>query len=180
MSHLVFIDFETTGLDPINHEPIEVAVVVTDDRFVEQAAFECLILPDSIPERWDAAAREMHERSGLASLAVVRGAKRHHVRAGLAAFLRRFADAGLLHLAGNSVHFDRSFLAGHFPDVERMFHHRHLDVSSIRMLGERITTMPPLSGPKPHRAMQDVRASISELAYWTEAIRHCGRRPTGL
>jgi oligoribonuclease len=172
VSRLVFLDFETTGLDPAaGAEPIELAAVVTDDAFQELGAMQRLIRPMRPVAQWDPVCVEMHGRSGLGWQTIAAGIPLTTAGRDLTEFLYQFAPAGPLHLAGNSVHFDRSFLKHYFPDVEHLFHHRHLDVSSIRMLGERVTTAPQLGGEKPHRAMEDVRRSIAELRYWTAAIR---------
>lgn len=176
MSLLIALDFETTGLDPAaGAEPIELAVVVLDDRFNELASAEWLIRPEN-RRGWDKEARAMHSAKrpglpdGLAGLCRRWGKPIAQVSEELEAWLTLFAPHGPLHLLGNSVHFDRSFLRYYFPDVEGIFHHRHLDVSSVRMLAERITGRPPLPGEKPHRAMADVRRSIAELKYWAEAL----------
>jgi oligoribonuclease len=170
MSRLVFLDFETTGLEVANGaEPIEVAAVVTDDAFRELDSFETLIVPSFTS--WDPTAYEMHQRSGLFDLCRT-GISRERAGAALALFLAPFASE-TLHLAGNSVHFDRSVLAHYWPDFERQLHHRHLDVSSVRMFGQRFTSAPPMPGPVPHRAMADVRRAIAELHYWHAALR-CG------
>lgn len=57
------------------------------------------------------------------------------------------------------------------PGALALFHHRMLDVSSLRLVGERVTTAPQLGGEKPHRAMADVRRSIAELKHWVAALR---------
>jgi oligoribonuclease len=172
MSRLVFLDSETTGLDPAaGAEPIELAAVVTDDAFQEFGSLRRVICPVRPATQWDPVCVELHSKSGLGWEAIATGIQRDTAGRDLREFLYQFAPGGPLHLAGNSVHFDRSFLKHYFPDVEKMFHHRHLDVSSVRMLGERVTTAPQLGGDKPHRAMEDVRRSIAELRYWTAAIR---------
>ena len=171
MSRLVFLDFETTGLDPVTCEPIEVAAVVTNNAFEELDAFSALIQPGREPYLWEPAARAMHDASGLTTACIERGVPREFVGRALISFLSRHHAASVLHLAGNSVHFDRSFLVAYWPRVADMFHHRHLDVSSVRMLGERVTTARQLGGDRPHRAMQDVRRSIAELKHWTKALR---------
>lgn len=169
---ICFLDFETTGLDPnAGAEPIELAAVVTDDAFQEMASFETLIAPTAWA-RWDDAAREMHERSGLLAACIGYGVPYDWAVVGLTSTLAPFAASSPLHLAGNSVHFDRGFLRVYFPAVERLFHHRHLDVSSARMLAERVVpNAPQLGGEKPHRAMADVRRSIQELHHWTAVLR---------
>lgn len=170
--YLCFLDFETAGLDPQRHEPIEVAAVVTDDRLNELGRFESLIAPNLAPSYWDAPAREMHERSGLGWAARSKGVRRDEVAVFLYDFLTVTLPASApLHLAGNSVHFDRSFLRTYFPAIEQRFHHRHLDVSSLRMAGEIFTNAATLSGEKPHRAMADVLRSIQELHHWRAALR---------
>jgi oligoribonuclease len=172
VSRIAFLDFETTGLSPLACEPIEVAVVITDDAFTELDAFSALIYPERAPYQWEPAARAMHDASGLTTACIERGAPREFIGRALASFIGRHrAAGGVLHLAGNSVHFDRSFLALYWPRIADMFHHRHLDVSSVRMLGERVTRAPQLGGDRPHRAMQDVRRSIAELKHWTAALR---------
>lgn len=169
---IVFLDFETTGLDPdAGAEPIELAAVIADDSFSERAAFETLILPAQTWEHWDPAAHSMHAASGLARECFRRGRSRVQAGNAFATFLA-LNTSGPLHLAGNSVHFDRMFLRRYFPAIERLFHHRHLDVSSVRMLAERaVPGAPQLHGEKPHRAMPDVRRSIAELHHWTAVLR---------
>lgn len=171
--YLCFLDFETTGLDSARHEPIEVAAVVTDDRLNELGRFESLIVPNLAPSYWDAPAREMHERSGLGWAARSKGVRRDGVAVLLDHFLTSTVPTGApLHLAGNSVHFDRGFLRAYFPAVEQQFHHRQLDVSSLRIAASVFAPdAAPLQGTSPHRAMQDVLRSIQELHHWREALR---------
>lgn len=165
--YLCFLDFETTGLDPDAHSPIEVAALVTSDRLNELGRFESLIVP-SPWGLWDATAREMHERSGLKTLAEAHGQRVEAVAVQLSKFLSGCVPSTApLHLAGNSVHFDRGFLRRYFPVLERRFHHRHLDVSSVRITAEVFApNAPPLGGEKSHRAMADVLRSIDELRHW--------------
>lgn len=171
--YLCFLDFETTGLDPARHEPIEVAAVVTDDRLNELGRFESLLFTLAFPRDWDPEALEMHKKSGLRDLAYASGKSRLATSYELDRWLSGVIPTGApLHLAGNSVHFDRGFLRAYFPAVEQRFHHRHLDVSSVRIAAEVFAPdAAPLSGEKPHRAMADVLRSIQELHHWRAALR---------
>lgn len=170
MKRFAFLDFETTGLDEQTCAPIEVAVVVTDEQLIELGSCEGLIRPLN-GCAWDDAAREMHERSGLTPDAAVNGIRLPTVVRWLTERLAEFREPDVtLHLAGNSVHFDRRFLLRYFPEVEALFHHRHLDVSSIRMLAE-AAGHPPLDGEKPHRAMADVRRSLEDARRFLEVLK---------
>jgi oligoribonuclease len=172
--YLAFLDFETTGLRPReNAEPIEVAVLVTDDRLNELGRFESLLIPLRNPGMWDPICVAMHGKSGLLDLCLEEGVDRDIVAAALLTWLTATVPAGAqLHLAGNSVHFDRGFLAVYFPELERRFHHRHLDVSSIRIAASVFAPdAAPVSGTASHRAMDDVVRSIAELRYWREVLR---------
>lgn len=170
--YLCFLDFETTGLDSrAGAEPIEVAALVTDDRLNELGRFESLIAPTCAFDLWDRVALEMHTASGLRGLCLGHGADRGLVAADFGGFLADTVPASApLHLAGNSVHFDRGFLSVYFPEIERRFHHRHLDVSSLRIAAEVFEAAPAFGGDKPHRAMADVRRSIEELRHWRRAL----------
>jgi len=169
--YLCFLDFETTGLNPDTHSPIEVAALVTDDRLQELGRFESLIVPAPWG-LWDPFCIELHRASGLRWRAEHHGERVEHVAVQLSKFLSDSVPAGAqLHLAGNSVHFDRGFLRRYFTAVEKRFHHRHLDVSSVRLAAEVFApNTPQLGGEKPHRAMADVLRSIEELRHWRAAL----------
>lgn len=170
MKRFVFLDLETTGLDELVCSPIEVAAVVTDEQLVELGSFERLIIP-RFGCLWDAEARVMHSDNGLAQLVEREGRSLVIAQILLPEFISSFAGPDIsLHLAGYGVHFDRRFLKRYFPDVERLFHHRHLDVSSIRMLAE-TAGHPPLSGEKRHRAMLDVRRSLDDARRFLGVLR---------
>lgn len=171
--YLCFIDFETTGLDPARHEPIEVAAVVTDDRLNELGRFESLINTEQITSDWDEPAFAMHQKSGLLDLVLASRNHRDDVSAVLAAFIgANVPSFAPLHLAGNSVHFDRGFLRAYFPAIEQRFHHRHLDVSSLRTAADIfVPDAAPFGGEKPHRAMADNLRCIQELHHWRAALR---------
>jgi oligoribonuclease len=76
-------------------------------------------------------------------------------------------------LAGNSIGTDRRFLAAQLPDIEEYLHYRSVDVSTVKELAlrwypEAMANAPAKAGG--HRAMDDIRESVAELAYYRSAV----------
>ncbi len=118
--------------------------------------------------------REMHTRSGLlaaieASTLTLDDAGRQTLE-----FLKAHVpDKGTVPLCGNSIGTDRRFLAAQLPEIENWLHYRSVDVSTVKELCRR--WYPDVLAKAPdkktaHRALDDVRESVAELAYYREAI----------
>ena len=78
-------------------------------------------------------------------------------------------------MCGNSVCQDRRFLARCMPQLERFFHYRNLDVSTLKELALRWAPQIAQSFHKTstHLALDDVRESIRELQFYRERfLRH--------
>ncbi|MFZ3021181.1 MAG: oligoribonuclease, partial [Candidatus Nanopelagicaceae bacterium] len=76
-------------------------------------------------------------------------------------------------LAGNSVSVDRSFIARDMPRLNEFLHYRTVDVSSIKELARRWHPRVYFNTPSKngnHRALGDIKDSISELKYYRETI----------
>jgi oligoribonuclease len=73
-------------------------------------------------------------------------------------------------MCGNSICQDRRFMARHLPELERYFHYRNLDVSSLKILAQRWRPdiAAGLSKRAVHLALEDIRDSIDELRYYRE------------
>ena len=64
-------------------------------------------------------------------------------------------------IAGNSVGQDRVWLAVQMPRLHEYLHHRMVDVSSFRVIDGMFRSAEP--PPKPHTAVADCRAAMTEL-----------------
>lgn len=175
---LVFLDLETTGLDPERDQILELGLVVTTPELEEIAAWSSVIGHDAHPEDLvpDAFVRAMHEKSGLIedirrqvmlSSWRERASEPPHrtptyVERTALSVLRDFGLARGTTLAGFSVHFDRSFLHRHMPTLDRFFDYRMLDVSALKCLEDRWVGERPKTEPA-HRALPDCRAAIEYL-----------------
>jgi oligoribonuclease len=75
-------------------------------------------------------------------------------------------------MCGNSICQDRRFLARLMPDLEKFFHYRNLDVSTLKELALRWAPSIAQGFQKSstHLALDDVRDSISELKYYRERL----------
>jgi oligoribonuclease len=75
-------------------------------------------------------------------------------------------------MCGNSICQDRRFLARRMPELERFFHYRNLDVSSLKELARRWAPAVHAGFTKKsvHLALEDIRDSIAELRYYRERL----------
>ena len=75
-------------------------------------------------------------------------------------------------MCGNSVCQDRRFLAREMPALERYFHYRNLDVSTLKILAQQWAPGVAAGFKKEstHRALADIRDSIEELAWYRDHL----------
>lgn len=179
------MDLEMTGLDPRRHVIVEIASLVTDDQLGLVAEGPDLVVaapPEALAAMEEPVA-SMHRKSGL--LAAVEASTVSLEQAGAAtlAFLRTHVpEAGTAPLCGNSIGTDRRFLAIYLPEVDAHLNYRSVDVSSIKELCRRWYPDVYAQAPRKaggHRAMDDIRESLAELAYYRERI-FCPSRASGL
>ncbi|HEV7138280.1 MAG TPA: oligoribonuclease, partial [Steroidobacteraceae bacterium] len=83
-------------------------------------------------------------------------------------FLSPLVNAGASPMCGNSICQDRRFLARCMPDLERFFHYRNLDVSTLKELARRWAPAVADSFAKQgtHLAQADIHESIRELRHY--------------
>jgi len=84
------------------------------------------------------------------------------------AFLNEWLPPGASPMCGNSICQDRRFLARWMPALERHFHYRNLDVSTLKELARRWapSVLAGLTKSNSHQALDDVRDSIQELRHY--------------
>lgn len=168
-SKFLWIDLETTGLDPHAGSVLEVALVGVDDDDPAVPVIAQWSAPVRAGEREYAQAddfvKNMHTVNGLwqacGSLEAFPLSAAEDV---MCKFVRGAAPdmpRGIV-LAGGSVHFDLAWVRVHFPTFARCLSHRVLDVSTLKA-AER-TWGAPFEDIKTseHRALPDVLASLAE------------------
>ncbi len=173
---LVWMDLEMTGLDPAVHVIVEIATMVTDDDLHIVAEGPDLVVhqPPEALGAMDDFVRSMHARSGLTQAIESSTVTLADAGAATLEFIRSHVpEPRTVPLCGNSIATDRRFLARHLPELEAWFHYRSIDVSTVKELCRRwypeaYEAAPVKSGH--HRALDDIRESVAELAYYRSAI----------
>lgn len=167
--NLVWIDLEMTGLDPFNDRIIEIAAVVTNKDLEELAVGPVFAIHQepSVLNAMDDWNTKQHARSGLTER--VRNSEVSEAQAEQAVlnFIRQHVPSNDSPMCGNSICQDRRFLARFMPELERYFHYRNLDVSTLKELAQR--WYPKEKGfekESKHLALDDIRGSIEELRYY--------------
>ena len=170
------MDLEMTGLDAGRDVIVEIATLVTDDDLAVVAEGPDLVVGATEDQlaAMDDFVRDMHTRSGL--LDEIRASTLTLADAGriTGEFIRQHVPrARTVPLAGNSIGTDRRFLAAHLPEIEEYLHYRSVDVSTVKELAGRWYPDALAAAPKKaggHRAMDDIKESVAELAYYRSTI----------
>lgn len=180
---LIWIDLEMTGLDPDHDSIIEIAVLVTDaDLNVLAEGPELAVRqPLAKLEAMDEWNRKTHGGSGLWQRVLD---SEHDVASAERAvldFLGQWVPPGKSPMCGNSICQDRRFLYREMPQLERHFHYRNLDVSTVKELARRWA--PEISAglkkTSAHTALSDIRESVAELAYYRAFMGRLGGQADG-
>ncbi len=181
--NLIWIDLEMTGLSPDTDVIIEIATVVTSPQLEVLAEGPVLAIhQDELTlagmDEWNT---RQHGGSGLT--ARVRESRVDHAAAEARTleFLSAWVPAGASPICGNSICQDRRFLARHMPLLERYFHYRNLDVSTLKELARRWAPQvaSQFSKDSAHLALADIHDSIRELRFYREHLLGPACAPPG-
>ena len=169
---LIWIDLEMTGLDTDRDSILEIATVVTDSdlNILAEGPEFAIAHPLATLEAMDEWNRNQHGKSGLWRRALEQGVSMAEAEARTLAFLREWVPERASPMCGNSICQDRRFLHRQMPALERHFHYRNLDVSTLKILAERWAPQIKEGFQKKgtHQALDDIRESIAELQYYRE------------
>jgi oligoribonuclease len=172
--NLIWIDLEMTGLDPQHDQIIEIATVITDPQLNELAQGPVLAIhqPDRVLAAMDEWNTAQHRKSGLTERVRSSTIDTAAAERATLVFLEDWVTSGASPMCGNSICQDRRFLARLMPALEAFFHYRNLDVSTLKELARRWAPQvyKGYNKDSSHLALNDIRDSIGELAYYREHL----------
>jgi len=167
--NLVWVDMEMTGLIPEVHRVIEIATIVTDSNLNVLAEGPVIAIhqaPEAL-EAMDEWNTRTHTNSGLVARVASSAITEQMATEETLAFLREWVSEGKSPMCGNSICQDRRFMARHMPELEKFFHYRNLDVSTLKILMQRWRPdLPEAPKQGAHQALADIRESIEELRHY--------------
>lgn len=174
-SRFLWLDLETTGLDPLapGARVLEWAAVLADDALETLEPYSSAVYwPDALElfSGCDEYVRDMHTRNGLWA-EVADPARSAPLADGEDLLLALLPPRGLVHLAGASVHFDLGWLRVHMPRLAKRLHHRILDVTSLWLAAQ--AWGPPGIDRDPsaaHRALDDILQTIADARRYRAAM----------
>ncbi|KAH9488814.1 Oligoribonuclease, mitochondrial [Bulinus truncatus] len=174
-SPIIWINLEMTGLDVEKEKIIEIACLVTDGdlKIIAEGPNIIIHQSDEILNSMGEWCTLQHGQSGLTDAVRKSQINTAEAERCVLEFLKKHTEKGLCPLAGNSVYMDKLFLIKYMPSLAEHFHHRIIDVSTIKELCRRwyphiYATVP--SKKSTHRALEDILESVEELKYYRSSI----------
>lgn len=166
---LLWLDLETTGLDPCECKVLEIVVMQAElERpFTATPLYSAVIWHDGTG--LSDFILDMHTKNRLLAECAASFISTRDADAALSTLVPQEERANMPVLAGSSIHFDHDFIQVHLPRFAKCLSHRHYDVSAVKLFCQSIG-MPPLPKVEAHRAQADVLESIDHARRCAEWV----------
>ena len=170
--NLIWIDLEMTGLDPEKERIIEIATIVTDKdlNILAEGPVLAIAQSDELLNNMSEWCVKTHTENGLVERVKSSRLTERAAELQTIDFLKHWVPKGASPICGNSIAQDKRFLIKYMPDLAEYFHYRHIDVSTLKELAARWKPeiLEGFKKENTHLALDDIRESIKELAYYRE------------
>lgn len=172
---LLWVDLEMTGLEPNKDVILEVAAEVTDFNFKTLASYE-----ERVKHRREVVLNRMQQNIWWKDFPdnrddflnkIEHGKPLAEVEKELVALVEAEFGHEPAVLAGNSIYNDRKFIQRWWPQLDLKLHYRMLDVSSLKVFMQGRYNV-EYEKKDVHRAFDDIQASIAEMQYYLEWLKH--------
>ncbi|KAJ7964907.1 Oligoribonuclease [Quillaja saponaria] len=172
---LVWMDLEMTGLNVEVDRILEIACIITDGTLRNEVEGPDLVIHQSKEclDRMGEWCQSHHAASGLTKKVLQSTISEREAENQVIEFVKRNVGSYTPLLAGNSIYVDLLFLKKYMPELAALFSHVLVDVSSVKALFIRWYPKDQKKAPSKenrHRAMDDIRESITELRYYKEKL----------
>ncbi|MDR3128072.1 MAG: oligoribonuclease [Bifidobacteriaceae bacterium] len=172
---LLWMDLEMTGLNPVKDEILEVAAIITDWQLNKLAVYKQVqkVNPELLKQRmvgefWET---NYQTRDKLIEQNFLATKQTQEVEKELLKFIKQnFSTKQNIYLSGNSIHQDRKFIAQHWPKLDKRLHYRMLDISAFKLFFANVYNK-DFAKNQTHRAIDDIKESISELTFYNQFIK---------
>lgn len=199
MNMLLWLDLETTGLDPQNDRILQVAYGITDSQMHRWIPVTSDIVTIN-KEAWDLIEaspfiQDMHGKTGLLDKLTGEGTKLlEDIEDDILAAMSR-AQLGMLNdigydmdgdevgrvtLAGASVHFDKSFIQTWMPRLHEKLSYRIFDTSTLQAFFGSMEIEHNVSNPRQHDAAYDVLYCMEVVEAYRAGVEKMAFKESGL
>lgn len=173
-TNLIWIDLEMTGLQPEVNRIIELGAIITDAQLnvIHEGPVIAIHQDKSILDAMDEWNTKTHGKSGLIDRVLASTIDEEEASDICIETFSRFVPAGKSPLCGSTIGQDRRFMARWIPGMERYFHYRSIDVSTIKELCRRWAPEKVWVGTcvNKHQALADIAESIHELSWYRQEV----------
>ena len=171
MDWLLWVDIETTGLNPQTDHILEIAYVLTDFTLTKYYTFPELTIQHDLKNLvMDTWCFETHTQSGLLNKVQQSITSLMDAENTMLTLINSYLTIqDKLHIAGNSVHFDKKFIDVFMKRLSKRLSHRIVDVSTLAIVTKNLK--PNIYEQRPqkryfHTAQNDILESIQEYKYY--------------
>ncbi len=171
--NLIWVDLEFSGLDFSKDRILEIAVIVTDKnlRILKIGPNIKIKTNKTILDNMDDWNLEHHKKTGLIEACLKSEIEMKEAEKIILNFLKDWTLPQTSPICGNSICQDRRMLAKDMPELEKYFHYRMIDVSTIKELYKRwYPKKKTFEKENKHSALDDIKESIEELKFYKKGI----------
>jgi oligoribonuclease len=178
---MVWVDLETTSLEPKSGRILEIGIVITDLELNIQATKMQLVWGPEQARMKRLCSQfilDMHTKSELWDDAQEMGVHDSVAEKTLMNFIREhipcdeWAPLNIGPMCGSTVAFDRNWLREYMPSLEGLFHYRSIDISTVKELckrwNPRVYSLFRPDGQPTHRALPDLSDTLKEAGYYKD------------